>query len=271
MTNRFQRMPAIFFGHGNPMYAIEPNRYTDAWRSLGESIPRPKAILSVSAHWYIRGAAVTAMSHPRTIHDFGGFPQALFEVQYPAPGSPELARHVQQLLAPVDVHLDESETQGWGLDHGTWSVLKYAFPEADIPVVQLSIDATQSPEWHYGLAQRLTPLRDEGVLIIGSGNIVHNLRRLTWADDTPPYDWAQRFSDWVRSHLLAGNHRQLINYLAEGEDARLSVPTPDHYLPLLYVIAQQQAGEAVGFPVEGIEMGAIDMRAVVVGIETRQA
>lgn len=265
MKTPSQRMPAIFFGHGNPMYAIKPNRYTAAWRNLGQSIPRPQAILSVSAHWYIRGTAVTAMAHPRTIHDFGGFPQTLFEVQYPASGSPELARRVQQLLVPVEVQSDEDETQGWGLDHGTWSVLKYTFPKADIPVVQLSIDATRPPEWHYALAQRLIPLRDEGILIIGSGNIVHNLRRLTWAENTPPYDWAQRFSDQVRQHLISGKHDPLINYLSAGEDARLSVPTPDHYLPLLYVIAQQQAGEAAGFPVEGIEMGAIDMTAVVVG------
>lgn len=248
------------------MYAIEPNRYTGAWRSLGASI-RPEAILCVSAHWQTRGTAVTAMSHPRTIHDFGGFPQALFEVQYPAPGSPALARRIQQLLAPIAVHLDEDETQGWGLDHGAWSVLKYAFPKADIPVVQLSIDATQPPEWHYALARRLTPLRGEGILITGSGNIVHNLRRLRWTENTPPYDWAQRFSDHVRNHLIAGNHAVLIDYLSAGEDARLSVPTPDHYLPLLYVIAQQQAGETAGFAVEGIEMGAIDMATVVVGGE----
>lgn len=268
MTTQHQRMPAIFFGHGNPMYAIEPNRYTGAWRSLGASTPRPEAILCVSAHWYTRGTAVTAMPHPRTIHDFGGFPQALFEVRYPAPGSPALARRIQQLLAPIAVRLDEDETQGWGLDHGAWAVLKHAFPKADIPVVQLSIDATQPPEWHYALARRLTPLRDEGILITGSGNIVHNLRRLRWTENTLPYDWAQRFSDHVRNHLIAGNHAVLIDYLSAGEDAHLSVPTPDHYLPLLYVIAQQQAGETVSFAVEGIEMGAIDMATVVVGGES---
>ncbi len=270
MTTPPPRMPAIFFGHGNPMYAIEPNRYTEAWRELGASLPRPAAILSVSAHWYIRGTAVTAMARPRTIHDFGGFPRALFEVEYPAPGAPDLARRVQQLLAPVPVALDEDTTQGWGLDHGTWSVLVHAFPQADIPVVQLSLDAAQSSDWHYALARRLAPLRDEGVLIIGSGNIVHNLRRLAWADDTPPYAWSQRFSEWVRGHMLAGEHTPLLHYLGNGEDARLSVPTPEHYLPLLYVIAQQQPGEAVSFPVEGIEMGAIDMRSVAVGLMPNQ-
>lgn len=255
-------MPAIFFGHGNPMYAIEPNRYSDAWRRLGESLPRPAAVLAVSAHWCTRGTAVTAMAQPRTIHDFGGFPRALFEVRYPAPGSPALARRAQQLLAPTAVHLDEDVTRGWGLDHGTWSVLTHVFPEADVPVVQLSIDATQPPAWHYALAQRLAPLRDECVLIIGSGNIVHNLRRLDWSGGGCVFDWAQRFSDHVRDRLLAGDHAALIDYLSFGDDAHESVPTPEHYLPLLYVIAQQQAGEAVTFPVEGIDMGAIDMRTV---------
>ena len=262
MTTSAKRMPAIFFGHGNPMYAIEPNRYSDAWRRLGESLPRPAAVLAVSAHWYTRGTAVTTMAQPRTLHDFGGFPRALFEVQYPAPGSPPLARRVQQLLAPTAVHLDEDATRGWGLDHGTWSVLTHVFPEADVPVVQLSIDGTQPPAWHYTLAQRLTRLRDEGVLIIGSGNIVHNLRRLDWSGGGSVFDWAQRFSDHVRDRLLAGDHAALIDYLSFGDDAHESAPTPEHYLPLLYVIAQQQAGEAVTFPVEGIDMGAIDMRTV---------
>jgi 4,5-DOPA dioxygenase extradiol len=266
MTTPSQRMPSIFFGHGNPMYALESNKYTAAWEAVGASLPRPAAILSVSAHWYIRGCRVTAMARPRTIHDFGGFPRALFEVQYPAPGSPTLARRVRDLLAPlVDARLDDDEKQGWGLDHGTWSVLVHAFPEADVPVVQLSIDAMQSPAWHYALAQRLAPLRDEGVLVIGSGNIVHNLGRLTWAADTPPHDWAQRFSDWVYGHVAAGRHAPLIDYLSAGDDARLSAPTPDHYLPLLYVLALQQPGEPVGFPVAGIDMGAIDMRCVTVG------
>jgi len=270
MTTQSPRMPAIFFGHGNPMNAIKPNRYTDAWRELGASLPRPAAILAVSAHWYIRSTAVTAMARPRTLHDFGGFPRELFEVEYPAPGSPALARRVQQLLAPVAVALDEDITHGWGLDHGTWSVLVHAFPRADIPVVQLSLDATQSSDWHYALARQLAPLRDEGVLIIGSGNIVHNLRRLTWTDDAPPYAWSQRFSDWVGGHLLAGEHAPLIHYLGNGEDAQLSVPTAEHYLPLLYVIAQQRPDEAVSFPVSGIEMGAIDMRSVAVGLPSHQ-
>jgi 4,5-DOPA dioxygenase extradiol len=272
MTTLSQRMPAIFFGHGNPMYALESNRYTAAWQALGESVPRPAAILAVSAHWYIRGCRVTAMAQPRTIHDFGGFPRALFEVQYPAAGSPALAQRVRELLAPaVDVQLDEDTAQGWGLDHGTWSVLVHAFPKGDVPVVQLSIDAGQAPAWHYALAQRLVTLRDEDVLIVGSGNIVHNLGRLIWAADAPPYDWAQRFSEFVHARVLASDHGPLIDYLSAGDDARLSVPTPDHYLPLLYVLAQQQPGEPVSFPVAGIDMGAIDMRSVAVGLEGTDA
>jgi 4,5-DOPA dioxygenase extradiol len=270
MTTSSQPMPAIFFGHGNPMYALESNRYTAAWRAVGASLPRPAAILAVSAHWYIRACRVTAMARPRTIHDFGGFPRALFEVQYPAAGSPVLAQRVRELLAPVaDVQLDEDAAQGWGVDHGTWSVLVHAFPLADVPVVQLSIDARQAPAWHYALAQRLLPLRDEGVLIVGSGNIVHNLGLLIWSADAPPFDWARRFSEFVYARVLAGDHGPLIDYLSAGDDARLSVPTPDHYLPLLYVLAQQQPGEPVSFPVSGIDMGAIDMRSVAVGLEEK--
>jgi 4,5-DOPA dioxygenase extradiol len=255
------RMPALFFGHGSPMNTLARNRYTDAWRRLGESLPTPKAILAVSAHWLTRGTAVTAMARPRTIHDFGGFPRELFEVQYPAPGDPQLAERVRGLLAPVDVQLD----QDWGLDHGTWSVLAHVFPDADVPVVQLSLDARQAPRWHYELGARLAPLRAEGVLIVASGNVVHNLGSMRWSDDTPAYDWATRFNDRVRSALASGDHDRLIDYGALGDDARLSVPTPEHYLPLLYVVAQQQAGEALSLPIDGIEYGSIGMLAVVVG------
>lgn len=261
MTSATPRIPALFLGHGNPMYAIEANRYADGWRQLGETLPRPQAILTISAHWYIDHTAVTAMTQPRTIHDFYGFPQTLFDVHYPAPGSPELAQRVAQLLAPHEVRLDHD----WGIDHGSWSVLRHLYPDADIPVVQLSLDASKPPAWHYALAKQLAPLRDEGILILGSGNIVHNLRQLNWSANTPAFDWAERFSEWVKRQLQNGDHEALINYLNEGEDARLSVPTPDHYLPLFYVIAQQQEGEEVGFPIEGIDMGAIDMQAVTVG------
>ena len=256
-------MPAVFFGHGSPMSALEHNRYTDAWRRLGESVPKPKAILAISAHWYTRGTAVTAMDHPQTIHDFGGFPQELFEVHYPAHGNTALAVRVRELLAPIDVALDNS----WGLDHGTWSVLVHAYPGADVPVVQLSIDGTKPPRFHYQLAQKLAPLRDEGVLIVGSGNVVHNLGRIQWTEDAKPYDWAVRFNNEVRSHLAAHEHAPLIDYMTWGDEARLSVPTPDHYLPLLYVIAQQGKNEAVSLPVDGIEYGSIGMLTVVIGRE----
>lgn len=263
MVGSAQRMPAVFIGHGSPMNTLEQNRYTEAWRRLGESVPRPKAILAISAHWYTRGTAVTAMARPRTIHDFGGFPKELYAVQYPAPGDPALAARVQELLAPAEIRLDNA----WGLDHGTWSVLAHVFPAADIPVVQLSLDATLTLGLHYELAARLAPLRDKGVLIVGSGNVVHNLARLQWADDAPPYDWAVRFNDKVRGLLTARDHASLINVEALGNDARLSVPTPDHYLRLLYVIAQQDRDEAVSFPVDGIEYGSIGMLAVAVGLK----
>ncbi len=215
----------------------------------------------VSAHWTTRGTAVTAMEAPRTIHDFGGFPQALFEVQYPAPGSPALARRLRDLLAPVDVTLDDR----WGLDHGAWSVLVHAFPAADVPVVQLSIDATQPPEYHYALGKRLAALRDEGVLIAGSGNVVHNLGMVNWASNAAPFDWAVRFNDQLRTLLMQHDHAPLIAYSTMGEDARLSIPTPEHYLPLLYVIALQEQGESINFAVDGIELGSAGMLSLVIG------
>ena len=230
-------MPAIFFGHGNPMNAVSSNAYTEAWRRIGEQTARPKAILSISAHWYVPGTAVTVSATPRTIHDFGGFPPELYQVQYPAPGEPALARRVQNLLAPLDVTLDDS----WGLDHGTWSVLKHAYPAADIPVVQLSIDETKPASFHFDIGRKLAPLREEGVLIVGSGNIVHNLHTYAWGRHSrDPYDWAVRFESAARDVMLAGEFRPLVNYETLGRDALLSIPTPDHYLPLLYVLACHQ-------------------------------
>ncbi len=256
-------MPAIFFGHGNPMNAIRSNAYTEGWAAIGKSIPRPKAILSVSAHWYFPDTAVTAMQKPRTIHDFGGFPRDLHMVQYPAPGSPELAERVRQLLAPLSVGLDEDQ---WGLDHGTWSVLCHVFPQADIPVVQLSIDETKPPSFHYELAKQLIPLRDEGVLIIGSGNLVHNLHAYAWGKhEIEPFEWALRFEKHAREMLLSGNDHPLVNYEELGRDAQLSAPTPDHYLPLLYIIAQRRDGEVVTFPVQGFDGGSISMLTVQFG------
>ena len=243
------------------MNTLAHNLYTGAWKRIGETVPRPAAILMVSAHWYVRGTAVTAMQKPRTIHDFGGFPQALFDFQYPAPGSPVLAQRVRELLAPLDVKADES----WGLDHGTWSVLAHVFPQADIPIVQLSIDATQPAAFHFELGKRLAPLRDEGVLVVGSGNVVHNLGVLNWSDDAPAYDWAVRFNGLVRDSLTKRDHQPLVEYKKIGDDARMSVPTPEHYLPLLYIIGLQDEREAIAFPVDGIQNASISMLTAVVG------
>ncbi len=255
-------MPAIFLGHGNPMNALADNAYTQAWAEIGRSIPTPKAVLCVSAHWYIPTVAVTAMERPRTIHDFGGFPRELFEVQYPAPGSPDLASRVNVLLGG-NVALDSGR---WGLDHGTWSVLCHVFPSADVPIVQLSINKTEPAVSHYELASKLRPLRDEGILIIGSGNLVHNLHAYAWGDQTrEPFDWALRFEQKARALIAAGEHAPLVEYESLGKDALLSVPTPDHYLPLLYVLAQQEGGDPVSFPVEGFDGGSISMTAVEIG------
>jgi len=255
-------IPAIFFGHGNPMNALSKNAYTDGWSAIGKQLPRPKAILSMSAHWYIPATAVTAVSRPRTIHDFGGFPRELYEVEYSAPGDLSLAKRVQELLAPISTALDEH----WGLDHGTWSVLCHVFPDANIPVVQLSIDETQSPEFHYQIGKRLAPLRDEGVLVMGSGNIIHNLHAYAWGrHGVEPFDWALRFEKQARELLLNADDASLVAYDTLGRDATLSVPTPEHYLPLLYVIALRREGEQVSFPVEGVDGGSVSMLTIQIG------
>jgi len=255
-------LPAIFFGHGNPMNALLKNEYTDAWKRIGHAMVRPKAILSISAHWFVPETGVTVATAPRTIHDFGGFPRELYQVEYPAPGDPQLARRVQKLLAPVPVQL----SQTWGLDHGTWSVLRHLYPDADIPVVQLSIDENQPAAFHYEMGQKLAPLREEGVLIAGSGNLVHNLHAYAWGRHLPdPYDWAVRFEKEARELMLTGDHTRLVQYEALGRDAVLSIPTPDHYLPLLYVIGARQQGEPMTFPVEGVDGGSISMLTAQVG------
>jgi len=255
-------LPAIFFGHGNPMNAVWENSYTEGWRQIGKQIPRPKAILTISAHWFVPETGVTVSTSPRTIHDFGGFPRELYQVQYPAPGDPELARRVQQMLKPLPVQLDNS----WGLDHGTWSVLRHVYPLADVPIVQLSIDETQPASFHYELGRKLAPLRGEGVLIVGSGNLVHNLHTYAWGRHMPdPYDWAVHFEQQARGMMTAGEFLPLIDYENLGPEARLSIPTPDHYLPLLYVIASQQEREAISFPIEGVDGGSISMLTIKVG------
>jgi 4,5-DOPA dioxygenase extradiol len=255
-------MPAVFFGHGNPMNAVLDNGYTAAWGNIGRTLPKPKAILAISAHWFVPGTGVTISTAPRTIHDFGGFPPELYQVQYPAPGDPELAQRVQELLEPLPVKLDNT----WGLDHGTWSVLCHVYPKADIPIVQLSIDETRPASFHYEIGKRLAPLRDEGILIAGSGNLVHNLHAYAWGKHiVDPFDWAVRFETTTRQMLLAAEHAPLIGYEKLGKDAMLSIPTPEHYLPLLYVIACAQQGDAVSFPVEGVDGGSVSMLAVQIG------
>lgn len=255
-------MPAIFFGHGNPMNALYENPWTTGWGEIGRSIPKPRAILCVSAHWYIPETAVTAMTHPPTIHDFGGFPRELFEVEYPAPGSPELAQRVHDLLGGETI----LDAESWGFDHGTWSILCHVFPEADVPIVQLSINETRPAKFHYDVGKRLTPLRDEGVLVIGSGNIIHNLHTYAWGQrEVEPLGWALRFEARARELMLAADHEPLVNYESLGRDAMLSAPTPDHYLPLLYILALQRDDESVTFPVEGFDGGSISMTTVRVG------
>ncbi len=257
------RMPALFLGHGSPMNVLEENIYTETWRELGKTLPRPKAIVAVSAHWYTRGTAVTAMENPRTIHDFGGFPQALFDTRYPAPGSPALAEQIVDALAPVAVKRDRE----WGLDHGSWGVLIKMYPDADIPVVQLSVDGTQPPARHFELGRQLGALRDQGIMIVASGNVVHNLRMVRWNGNADPYPWAGSFNQYVRDNLSwEGEPEQhpLVNFM-QHEGAALANPTPEHYLPLLYVLGARAAGEKVSIPVDGVVMGSLSMLSVQVG------
>lgn len=256
------QQPALFCGHGNPLNALGDNIYTRGWSAVGESVPRPKAILSISAHWYRPGCQVTAMEIPRTIHDFRGFPPELYQMAYPADGSPQLARHVQRILSPTTVKADHE----WGLDHGTWSVLTHLFPKADIPVVQLSMDSNLPPASHFEIGKRLSPLRDEGVLILGSGNLVHNLGAFAWdRPDADPFDWAIGFEKRARAALESGDDQVLIEYERLGDEAKQSVPTPEHFLPLLYVIAVRRPGEQIHFPVEGFDGGSVSMLCVKIG------
>jgi 4,5-DOPA dioxygenase extradiol len=257
-----QRMPAIFFGHGNPMNALQKNAWTEAWARIGETIPRPKAIVCISAHWYLPATLITGVEHPRTIHDFGGFPRPLYEMRYAAPGDLALAHRVKKLLAPVDAQLDSE----WGFDHGTWSVLCHVYPNADVPVVQVSIDEAHPAQFHFDLGRRLAPLREEGVLVIGSGNLVHNLHAYAWGrHPVEPFDWAVRFEQKARDLMSAGDFQPLVDYESLGRDATLSAPTPDHYLPLIYVLGAADAGERVTFPVEGVDGGAVSMLTVRIG------
>lgn len=257
------KMPVLFLGHGSPMNAIEENEFVTGFRNIANDIPKPNAILCISAHWETKGTFVTAMQNPTTIHDFGGFPEELFEVQYPAPGSPELAQETKSLITKTDVILDDK----WGLDHGAWSVIKHLYPKADIPVIQLSLDYAQTPQYHYELAQQINSLRKKGVLIIGSGNIVHNLRMVEWKrlNETFGFDWAIEANEKMKKFILNGNHQELINFRSQGKTFDLAIPTPEHYLPLLYILALQEKNEDVKLFNDKAVAGSLTMTSVKIG------
>jgi 4,5-DOPA dioxygenase extradiol len=257
------KMPCLFVGHGSPMNAIESNRYTEEWQRQATKIPIPKVILCISAHWLTRGTFVTHTANPKTIHDFGGFPQKLFNVQYPALGSPEWAERISSLVQEPAIGLDEQ----WGLDHGTWSILKSMYPAANIPVLQLSIDYHQPPQFHYDLGKKLQSLRNEGVLILGSGNMVHNLGMVAFdkMDQAFGFDWALEMDAYCSTHILKGEHQALIDYRNLGKSALLSVPTPDHYYPLLYILGLQEKGETVELFNAGPIAGSLTMTSVKIG------
>lgn len=236
-------MPVLFLGHGSPMNAIEENEFVQGFRKIASEIALPQAVLCISAHWETRGTRVTAMQQPKTIHDFGGFPPELYEIQYPAAGSPALAKDAQTIINTTTVKLDHD----WGLDHGAWSVIRHMYPNADVPVIQLSLDSTQGPQFHYDLAKQLVSLREKGVLIIGSGNLIHNLGMIAWdkLNESFAYDWAKETSDRMKAYIVDGNHNALINYASQGKEFQLSIPTPEHYLPLLYVLALQKKVDTI--------------------------
>lgn len=263
-VGRTERMPVLFLGHGSPMNAIEDNDFVRGFRKVGEEIERPKAILCISAHWETRGTYVTAMEQPRTIHDFGGFPKALYEVEYPAPGSPELAKETVDMVRSTNIGLDHQ----WGLDHGAWSVIKHLYPKSDVPVIQMSLDRGKGPEYHYQLAKELSALREKGVLIVGSGNMVHNLGRVAWDKLDEPeygYDWALEAQDTMRTAILERDHRTLIDHDKQGSAFRLSIPTPEHYLPLLYALALQEKDEDATVFNDRAIGGSLTMTSVRIG------
>lgn len=256
-----EKMPVLFLGHGSPMNAIEENEFVQGFRKVAKEIPKPSAVLCISAHWETRGTQITAMKMPKTIHDFGGFPKELYEVQYPAPGDPELAKETKNIISKTKVELDDK----WGLDHGAWSVVKHMYPDADVPVIELSLDYRQAPQYHYELAKELSPLRNKGVLIVGSGNMVHNLRMVDWNrlnEINYGYDWALEASEKMKKYILSGNHEQLISYQSQGKEFNLAVPTPEHFLPLLYVIALKDKNEEVSLFNDKAVGGSLTMTSV---------
>ena len=256
-----ERMPVLFLGHGSPMNAIEENQFVTGFRNIAKTLPKPNAILCISAHWFTNGTKVTAMEMPRTIHDFGGFPKELFEVQYPAKGSPALAQEIKTILQPTLVDLDEK----WGLDHGAWSVIKHLYPNADIPIIQMSIDYTKSAQYHFELAQKLNSLRYKGILIIGSGNIIHNLGLVDWQNfdkDNYGHDWAIEARETINNYLLKGDYLPLINFEKQSKAVNLAIPTPDHYLPLIYTLGLQEKGETLSLFNDKLLAGGLSMTSV---------
>jgi 4,5-DOPA dioxygenase extradiol len=261
--SRSEKMPVMFVGHGSPMNAIEENEFVRNWENIGKILPKPNAILCISAHWETRGTHVTALEKPMTIHDFGGFPKKLFEVQYPAPGSPELAKETKQIIKNTEVGLDDK----WGFDHGCWSVIKHLYPKADIPVVQLSLDYSKAPQYHYDLAKELSSLRDKGVLIIGSGNIVHNLAAVAWDKLNEidfSFDWALEAKEKMKDYIISGDHKMLINYSLLGRELKMAVPTPEHFLPLLYALALKGGNEKLSLFNDQTVGGSIAMTSVLI-------
>jgi 4,5-DOPA dioxygenase extradiol len=254
-------MPVLFVGHGNPMNAIEDNEFTEGWEKVSSILPKPNAILCISAHWETKGTYVTAMEKPQTIHDFGGFPQSLFDVQYPAPGSPELAWETQKTVTNTSIGSDNT----WGLDHGAWSVIKRFYPQADVPVVQLSLDYNQGAQYHYNLGKQLVELRKKGILILGSGNMIHNLRLIDWNKPDTGYDWAIETNEKLKKLILDNDHQQLIHFPKSGQLAQLSVPTPEHFLPLLYALAVKSENEEITFFNDKSMMGSLSMTSVKIG------
>lgn len=257
------KMPVLFLGHGSPMNAIEENEFVARFRQLGKELIRPNAILCISAHWETNGTYVTAMQNPRTIHDFGGFPQALFDVQYPAPGSPELAKETKHIISSTEVGFDDK----WGLDHGAWSVIKHLYPNADIPVIQMSIDYTKPAKYHYELAKEINGLRHKGVLIIGSGNMVHNLRKVEWnrLNEEFAFSWTIEANEKMKKFILNGDHQSLIDYKSQGKAFDLAIPTPEHYMPLLYTLALKEENETIELFNDKPVGGALTMTSVKIG------
>ena len=264
LTEEDIKLPVLFIGHGSPMNGIEDNEFSQTWAKMGKEVTRPKAVIVVSAHWLTRGTHVTAMEEPKTIHDFGGFPQALFDVEYPAKGSPELAKETAKLITSTDVGLDHD----WGLDHGTWTVVRHMYADADIPVLQLSIDYGKPAEYHYNLAKQLSALRKKGVLIIGSGNMVHNLRMIDWRKLNEPnygFDWAIEMNDIFKQKIQGGDHKALMEYEKLSKSAKLAIPTPDHYYPLMYILGLQDNKDELSFFNDKLVGGSLNMTSVKIG------